>query len=294
MRKNLSQSNLLVAGLARNCEKKLEDEVRQINLAFSDAKSINWLVIESDSDDRTLDVLNKLSNKDFFDFISLGKLEKKIPNRTERIAKCRNLYLEELKFNSKYNEIDYVIVADLDGVNSKLSLKSVKSCWETDVDWDACFANQSAPYYDIWALRHDLWNPADCFEQNAFFSKYSVDVFFNRYSSILSKMITIPEDVEPIKVKSAFGGLGIYKKNLLLKGEYSGLKDNGENECEHLNFHINHLSEANLYIIPSLINSGWNEHSRQRSKLFLFILFCATRFFSIKTIKKLTELFKKL
>lgn len=294
MRKNLSQSNLLVAGLARNCEKKLEDEVRQINLAFSDAKSINWLVIESDSDDKTLDVLNKLSNKDFFDFISLGKLERKIPNRTERIANCRNLYLEELKFNSKYNEIDYVIVADLDGVNSKLSPKSVKSCWETDVDWDACFANQSAPYYDIWALRHDLWNPADCFEQNAFFSKYSVDVFFNRYSSILSKMITIPEDVEPIKVKSAFGGLGIYKKNLLLKGEYSGLKDNGENECEHLSFHINHLSEANLYIIPSLINSGWNEHSRQRSKLFLFILFCGTRFFSIKTIKKLRELFKKL
>ena len=294
MRKNLSQSNLLVAGLARNCEKKLENEVRQINLAFSDAKSINWLVIESDSDDRTLDVLNKLSNNDFFDFISLGKLEKKIPNRTERIANCRNLYLEELKFNSKYNEIDYVIVADLDGVNSKLSLKSVKSCWETDVDWDACFANQSAPYYDIWALRHDLWNPADCFEQNSFFSKYSVDVFFNRYSSILSKMITIPEDVEPIKVKSAFGGLGIYKKNLLLKAEYSGLKDNGENDCEHINFHINYLSDANLYIIPSLINSGWNEHSRQRSKLFLFILFCATRFFSIKTIKKLRELFKKL
>ena len=294
MRKNLSQSNLLVAGLARNCEKKLENEVRQINLAFSDAKSINWLVIESDSDDRTLDVLNKLSNNDFFDFISLGKLEKKIPNRTERIANCRNLYLEELKFNSKYNEIDYVIVADLDGVNSKLSLKSVKSCWETDVDWDACFANQSAPYYDIWALRHDLWNPADCFEQNSFFSKYSVDVFFNRYSSILSKMITIPEDVEPIKVKSAFGGLGIYKKNLLLKAEYSGLKDNGENDCEHINFHINYLSDANLYIIPSLINSGWNEHSRQRSKLFLFILFCATRFFSIKTIKKLRGLFKKL
>jgi hypothetical protein len=286
MIKDLSSSNILIVGLARNCERKLANEVQKINSAFSASASINWLVIESDSDDDTIGTLNKLSVDDTFRFVSLGKLRAKYPKRTERIAKCRNFYLEEIKGNLKYNNIDYVVVADLDGVNSKLTPKSVQSCWELSVDWDACFANQSAPYYDIWALRHDLWSSNDCFEQEAFFKKFTVDDFYNRYTSILSKMISIPKEAAPIRVKSAFGGLAIYKKQWLLKGKYVGVTDNGDEVCEHVHFHINYLKNASLYIVPSLINCGWNEHSKHRSKIYMYSLFFATRFFSIDKIKE--------
>ena len=287
--KTLSGSQLLVVGLVRNCEGKIEGEVQKINFAFSGATNVNWLVIESDSEDGTLKKLEKLSANHNFDFITLGKLRNEYPKRTERIAKCRNRYLEEIKINPKYNGIDFIVVADLDGVNSKLTEKSVQSCWDLSIDWDACFANQCAPYYDIWALRHDLWCPIDCFEQEAFFNNFKVDDFYNRYTSNLSKMIFIPKDAAPIRVKSAFGGLAIYKKQWLLKGEYVGVKDNGDEVCEHVYFHLSHMKDANLYIVPSLINCGWNEHSKYRSKIYMLILFIATRFFSINKIRELKK-----
>jgi hypothetical protein len=289
MIKSLSSSKVLIVGLARNCEYAIEREINKINSAFSEALTINWLVIESDSDDKTLKKLEKLSAAENFDFITLGMLQNQFPKRTERIAKCRNRYLEEFRTNKKYNKIDYFVVADLDGVNSELTESAVKSCWKLTEDWDACFANQSAPYYDIWALRHNLWSPNDCFEQAAFFKKYKVDGFYNRYTSILSKMIFIPKDAASIKVESAFGGLAIYKKKWILKGEYVGITENGDELCEHVYFHQNNMKNANLYIVPSLINSGWNEHSIHRSKIYIFITFIATRFFSIKKIKMLKK-----
>ena len=286
MRKSLSSSKVLIVGLARNCEDVIEREVLKINSAFAEAKNVNWLVIESDSDDGTLMTLKKLSKNGSFEFLTLGNLQKQYPKRTERISRCRNLYLKELRTNTKYNDIDYVVVADLDGVNSELTATAVNSCWDLSVDWDACFANQSAPYYDIWALRHDLWSPTDCFEQQAFLSELKVDDFYNRFTSILSKMIFIPKDAALIRVKSAFGGLGIYRKQCLLNGDYVGVTDNGDQVCEHVNFHLNHMKDANLYIVPSLINCGWNEHSRHRGKIYMLVLFIVTRFFSISTIKK--------
>jgi hypothetical protein len=152
--KTISSSKVLIVGLARNCQDTIEHEVQIINSAFSEAKTVNWLVIESDSDDETLATLEKLSENVEFAFVTLGNLRKQYPKRTARIAKCRNRYLQELRANKKYNNIDYVVVADLDGVNSDLTKTAVRSCWKFTEEWDACFANQSKVYYDIWALRH--------------------------------------------------------------------------------------------------------------------------------------------
>lgn len=295
MKKDFFSSSFLIVGLARNCEEVIHNEVKKINEAFSEAASIDWLIIESDSDDRTIQKLDSFTDDLRLRYITLGRLQQKYPRRTERIALCRNCYLEEIKSNPEYEKIDYVVVADLDGVNSKLTAASVKTCWQWDVNWDACFANQSAPYYDIWALRHDLWSPTDCFEQEAFLRRIGVNDFYNKYISVLSKMVCIPKTYKPIKVKSAFGGLGIYKKNLLLNGKYVGVDEKGNEVCEHVYFHNNFLGCANLYIIPSLINCGWNEHSRRRSNSSLIILYLATRFFSISTLKTFKDyLFKKL
>jgi hypothetical protein len=295
MKNPLSSSQVLIVGLVRNCEHIIEREVLKIGDAFSEAKNTNFLIIESDSEDGTLNKLKKMSDNNKFEYITLGKLQDQYPKRTERIAFCRNRYLKEIKIDSKYDDIDYVVVADLDGVNPKLTKKSVQSCWDLSVDWDACFANQCAPYYDIWALRHELWNPVDCYAQATFLKKYEGDDFYNLYISNLSKMIFIPEDAAPIRVQSAFGGLAIYKKQCLLKGEYLGVNDNGDEVCEHVHLHLNHMNDARLYIVPSLINCGWNEHSKKRSKMYMFILFIATRFFPIDKINAFkTYMIKKL
>ena len=48
-------------------------------------------------------------------FISLGELAQRYPMRTERIAACRNRYLDELQSNPRYVSADYVMVAALEG-----------------------------------------------------------------------------------------------------------------------------------------------------------------------------------
>jgi hypothetical protein len=261
--KTISTSKVLIVGLARNCQDTIEREVQIINSAFSEAETVNWLVIESDSDDETLATLEKLSENVEFAFITLGKLRKQYPKRTERIAKCRNRYLQELRVNKKYDNIDYVVVADLDGVNSELTKTAVKSCWKFAEEWDACFANQSKVYYDIWALRHKTWCPNDCWQTYEFFLNHGMSKHRALHAAVYSRMLNIDSNEDPIEVNSAFGGLGIYKKHAILASAYIGLDDNKEEICEHVNLHTTMRDKGlKLYIIPSLINCGWIEHSK--------------------------------
>ena len=71
MKKPLSSAKVLVVGLARNCEDEIGREIQKISSAFSEAKTVNFLIIESDSDDKTLIILENLSKNDNFEFISL-------------------------------------------------------------------------------------------------------------------------------------------------------------------------------------------------------------------------------
>ena len=262
MRKAFSKSNFLIVGLANNCESVIYNEVKIIQNAFQGAASVDWLIIESDSDDSTVNVLDNLSVELSLRYITLGQLKKKYIKRTERISVCRNYYLDEIKSNPKYEKIDFIVVADLDGVNSKLTTTSVQSCWETDVNWDACFANQSKPYYDIWPLRHKIWSPDDCWQNSKFYKDNGVTKFEANDAAVYSRMIRIDKGAQPILVESAFGGIGIYKKSIIINSRYEGLNSRNEECCEHVNFH-SHLCDrgCKLYIIPSFINCGWNDHN---------------------------------
>ena len=135
-----------------------------IDKSFSGFKK-SWFIVESDSNDETLEKLSSIKGVENFNFKSLGKLEDKFPKRTERIAYCRNYYLQELENNEKFKNVDFLATVDLDGVNNLLTNDAVKSCWQMNNEWDVCSANQSGPYYDIWALRHKKWSPNDCWKE---------------------------------------------------------------------------------------------------------------------------------
>src|ERR1035437_8914171 len=168
-----SDQRVVVVGVARNCERTIKYDVLRLFESLRNCKTLSWVVVESDSSDRTLDALRTLEvDVPGFRFISLGSLHETIPIRTQRIAYCRNVYLEELKSNLLYSEIDYFVVADLDGVNNLVSAEGFESCWARS-GWDVCTANQRGPYYDIWALRHPIWNPNDCFQQLEFLDRKS-------------------------------------------------------------------------------------------------------------------------
>lgn len=258
----LQRLNLAIVGLTRNCEKTIRTNIQRLKEASSNAKSIVWLIVESDSTDKTVAELEKLQKEiENFQFVSLGVLARTIAKRTERLSYCRNYYAEKIRTDNNFIDIDYVAVADLDSLNDKITQKAFESCWERN-DWDMCAANQDGPYYDIWALRHKKWCAEDCYAQYKFLNQYSLNREKNLWGSVHSKMITIPQDSEWIDVDSAFGGLAIYKKMAFDVSKYVGITEMGDEVCEHVYFNLQLKSNgAKLYINPKLINAAMTEHT---------------------------------
>ena len=272
MLNNFGGSSFLVVGTVRDCAATIESDVHRIEAAFLGAGSLHFLVVESDSDDDTCDVLERLSGlRENFAFKSLGRLRDVYPIRTDRIARCRNYYVSLISNLPQYQNVDYVVVADLDGINTRLSSQSVRSCWSRR-DWDACTANQDGPYYDIFALRHRFLSPNDCLGQFDYFRSLGVDRFRSALT-LYSRMIIIPASSDWIEVDSAFGGLAIYRRDALAIVQYRGLSDSGEEVCEHVSVH-QQMRDAGLriYINPAFINAGVTFHSRYATSIGFFVL----------------------
>jgi len=253
----------LVVGLVRNCSSHIKKDLFTIKSALDGFNcKVYWLIIESDSsDDSVLKLTELVSAVENFRYVSLGPLRHRIPSRVERIAFCRNKYLEEIRTDNQYDKIKYVVVADFDGLNTLISSEAIASSWER-LDWDVCTANQDGPYFDIWALRHEHWSPNDCLKQYKFLIQHNVSSKKALYASVHSRMIKIPKDSHWIEVDSAFGGFAIYRRHALIAGKYNGLSSNGDEICEHVPFH-DYLKNNGfkIYINPRLINAGFTEHT---------------------------------
>jgi hypothetical protein len=256
MRKPISQAEILIAGPARNNADTLPTEVGTLLNSVAGFKKSYCLVVESDSTDNTLSSLENLKKLiPSFDYISLGQLAKKMPKRTERLAFARNRILEEVRNNPKYASVDYVVMADLDGINRSITREKIEACWELAEPWDVITAVQSDRYYDIWALRHPDWNPIDCFTQRSRLELVIGKEAANNLA-VKAKQVVLPS-IGMIEVDSAFGGLGIYKRDTLLAGRYIGLDDAGNEACEHISFHTD-LRKAGyrIFINCALVNSA--------------------------------------
>lgn len=271
----ISQEEVVVLGICRNVENDLESDVLRIVEAFKDFKRVHFRLVESDSTDCTLNVLANLSERfSDFKYVSLGSLESEIPSRVQRIAHCRNVCVELLHIDQELVQANYVVVSDLDGVNPLLTRNGVLSCWERE-DWDVCTANQAAPYYDIFALRHPSWSPDNCWKYEWQLLQGGMNPISAREKAVYSRQKLIPFNSPWIHVDSAFGGFAIYRRECFTDAKYSALLENGEEECEHVVLH-HQLTERGykIYINPMLINVGWNPHNysqltRNRIKRFI-------------------------
>lgn len=257
----MSQKTILIAGIVSNEARNLESEIERLHNAFSSSNNIFWIVIESDSTDNTLEVLQRIERKYLnFKYISLGNLRKFLPIRTERLAFCRNQYLDYLREIEKKQKIDYLVVSDFDKTNLKLSSKIVGKSLQLDADWSALFASQKYFYYDLWAFRHLELCEHDIHRKIS--ESMSLNVSLRRlyFHEIIKKMFIISRKKGLLKVESAFGGLAIYKSKFITKNvKYVGLDSNGNEVCEHLsmNFEIGKNS-SNLYVNADLVNHNIN------------------------------------
>ncbi len=277
---------LLVVGTARNCSATLNENVRRILMATRDFGEVSFFLVESDSTDDTNAILSKLEREiPNFTYISMGNLDFLIPDRIDRIRYCRNKYIEFLnKRQDSYQNFDYVLVVDLDKVNSKLSRKAIISCFSTSQNWDACFANQKFGYYDLYALRAPGWIDHDIFKElRTAFSQIEISkgkslklkIFFQRDKMrkihIYKHMRRIPVKHSWINVKSAFGGAGIYRAEVLSTVDYAALNTK-EKVCEHVDLNMKlHNQGRKLFINPAFINSNFNEYNLNRIGLVRYL-----------------------
>lgn len=273
-------ARILVVGTVRDVSKNFQRDIVRIQKALFDFDQISFFFVESDSTDNTLRLLKKLSVEIInFKYISLGQLSPNVASRIERIRISRNSYVSFIRENS--SEYDYVVVADMDGINSRLSRRSISKCFEKP-SWDAVFPNQPFGYFDILALRHKFLQPHD-YTEELDWRKSLIDTPTNvsklsqrvrlmwqfdraRHDALYSKMLRISKKSNWIEVDSAFGGIGIYKIDLFEHANY------GEvgvlNECEHVHFHEElRRKGAKLYIVPSFVNSNVNTYNI--NKIFL-------------------------
>ncbi len=253
-----------IVGVVRDVADTVESDLGRLGQSLASFDEVCWLLIESDSQDGTLDCLAELSSTTpNLRYISLGKLEQDIPERISRITFCRNAYLDELESNPIYRDCDYIIVSDFDGTNSLLTKESIDSIWESPLDWSVCTANQRGPYYDVYALRHPIWSPNDCWEAQQYLGDRGMTRDESFFAAVLSRMVTIPEDSDWIEVDSAFGGLAVYKPQSIHGVRYDCISKTGRIVCEHVLFHETIRSKGfNIFINPKLINTDYTNHSR--------------------------------
>ena len=273
-------SKVILVGTISNVEKQLEHDFSKVYNSLHFFEEVDVFLVESDSSDATIDVLNKIAKKiPNFNYESLGNLKSVIPNRIERIRKCRNMYVEYIRNHFDVKKWDYVVVADLDGMNSALKSDSILRLFSSQTSWDACFPNQKFGYYDLYALREKSWMPRDCFEDlkvlrtlipvkdlNTFqiLRKFKRLLAFDRARklSIYDKMRKISKNDPWISVDSAFGGLAIYRTNLFLNNNYNSNNLKDLVVSEHIDFNLKCTSSgAKFFIVPCFINSNWNEYN---------------------------------
>ena len=146
----------------------------------------------------------------------------------------------------------------------------------------AVFANQIGTYYDMWTLRdekkfkNDFW--AEVFQylirnKNSFEQITKLHLDLAQKDVINKKIFSLDKSQNPISVRSAFGGFGIYKMEHVINNihKYVGqqvvkviTKDRKQymvnyQKCEHVNFNEGLIKKnLKLYILPNLINHEFN------------------------------------
>jgi hypothetical protein len=278
---------ILLVGTVSNVAKTIEKELKVVLKALSVFDSVQVFLVESDSTDETIKVLEKMKlNNNDFNYITLGKLKDKYPHRIERISHCRNVYVEYVRKNNGAHKLDYVAVADLDGMNFKLNKKGVESCFRTELDWAGIMANQKYGYYDIYPLRAKGWIEEDCFTELSKAKQIKILIkpkwlipnfitqfcYFDglRYEFIFRHMKKIDPSAEFIEIDSGFGGFAIYRATVFKHSDYT-IYESELNQSEHVNFHLK-LRRLGMifYINPRLINANFNVYNLNRFKFVRF------------------------
>lgn len=261
----MSDLSMNILGVVRNGGRAFEQTLACIERLRALLPDSQMIVATNDNTDGTDVVLERhaQAHKNVT-ILSLPDQMQTIPERVERIAAARNATLCAL-FDGR-PVFPLTLILDLDGPNTNVNPQMVLTAAQRQVPkWDAVFANQLGAYYDIYALRcegwceSDVWQTIDGTPKPWFFRKRRKRALLAK--QVYDRQIIIPPTAPLIAVNSAFGGLGLYRTNVLNGLRYEARDAQGLLTCEHVTLHADMRAQgAALYIDPALINATQQEH----------------------------------
>ncbi len=218
----------------------------------------------NDSDDDSAAILARwLADGRRGRLIDLGRVVDTVPVRCVRLANARNACLDAAKADG-WGDAGHVIVADLDDVlAAPLDLEAFAAAagfLDAEPKRAGVFPNASPRYYDIWALRHATWCSVDCW--HLIWDREPSEPFeAAKIREVLRRQIALPPGLAPIGVRSAFGGIGLYKGRFAMAARYAGLDAAGREVNEHLAFNEDiGRAGGTLYVVPRLMVTAPTEH----------------------------------
>jgi len=257
-------------GVARDCATHLPGVLENLGRFAATYRAASFLFVVSDSKDDTRAMLQRwLADGRSGQVIDLGALEDRLTKRTERIAFARNTGLDEIA-RSGHAGRDHLVVADLDDVLAQPVAADAFARAAAWLDGDPArtgvTANATPRYYDVWALRHERWCPDDCW--HPIWGRPSEETFeAAKFREVFTRQIVIPPSLPPIAVRSAFGGLGIYRLPAALAARYHGVDATGRETSEHVAFNTTiGRAGGRLHIFPALQVHAPRQHLYQPSE----------------------------
>lgn len=249
--------NVLICGVIKNAEKYIS---KNIDLAIETGKlflNYQLIVYENNSTDETKNILKKYENNENIHIICEDISEEKIkqnsnilayteitgsdhPCRIEQISNARNKvidYINKHDNQKKFETYSYVMWIDMD--SEGWDLNGILDSFYKKNEWDVVYANginnYDKKYYDMYALRTTDY---------IFGPELFGDYFWNN----LKTFMMIPND-ELVSVYSAFGGIGIYKRNIFSKYKFDCIVNKDVQK-----FYIEVLSKKKKKMSPEMMD----------------------------------------
>lgn len=240
---NYSNLKTAVIGITKNNADCISKGIKNMMKIAELFKESIVYIYENDSTDNTINILADWKNnyeKKFY--YSSEKHVKSYSYHTQNIAQARQKALNWVR--THYKDFDILIIVDPD-LFYDINLTGIIDTLNNFDKWDACFANgiynMKGMTWDAFAMRVEDQNIPWNGNKNYFSNLHK------KANWGTGRIIT-----EWTPVYSAFGGLGIYKSNILKNVNY----DINSIDCEHVPFHNQIRKKLEFFSITDNINKG--------------------------------------
>ena len=255
----MAESSICFCSIIRNGNSALIKNIKKLEVLRSKFKNSQVVVFENDSTDGTKDTLAKWSNEyenvlaicqnfktNTIPSSEINGFNKYFSNqRISKMANYRNQYLKVLSdLKSHY---DYIMIVDLD--IEDFSIDGVAHSFGLAEHWDVITANGYSYSPSLKKRYHDTYALTEIGTENMIQTEEVISDNQQKWSFLNFGMPLIP-------VYSAYGGLAIYKGNVLKNKTYEALQNNDarvEVKCEHFSLH-HQIQQENrkIFINPNM------------------------------------------